>query len=228
MRHSNSINSKLFEEYLILINQELLKRKPRWNLKILSWMDFEDVSQIVRFHIYKKIHLYDPKKPILPWLNRLISNQIKNLIRNYYGNFSRPCLKCAASQGGSDCAIYVKQCSDCPLYKKWEKTKKNAHDARLPVSIENHTHEINQKSGSEVRVESFLVKLKKEAVNFLKPIEYKVFVSLYIEHNSEKETSLLLGYSDKEQRAGIKNIKLISKSLISKIKNNLYAGNIDY
>ena len=109
-----------FEANFPIINQEIAKRKVRWNLKIIPWMDFEDVSQIVRFHIYKKIHLYDRKKPILPWVNRIISNQIKNLIRDYYGNFSRPCLKCAASEGGDNCSIYVKQCGDCPLYRKWE------------------------------------------------------------------------------------------------------------
>ena len=74
-------NDDFFEANFLIINQEIAKRRVRWNLKIIPWMDFEDVSQIVRFHIYKKIHLYDRKKPILPWVNRIISNQIKNLIR---------------------------------------------------------------------------------------------------------------------------------------------------
>lgn len=86
-------------------------------------MDFNDVSQILRIHINNKWPLYDQKQPLAPWVNRIISNQIKNLIRNNYGNYSRPCLKCSAAEGEDLCKIYGKQCGACPLYKKWEKRK---------------------------------------------------------------------------------------------------------
>ena len=66
-----------FEDVIEKIDTEILKRRGKWNLTILSWMDFDDVSQILRIHIYKKWHLYDPEKPLAPWLNRIISNQIK-------------------------------------------------------------------------------------------------------------------------------------------------------
>ena len=113
-----------FDDFIEEINAEIAKRKSKWNLTAISWMDFDDVSQILRIHIYKKWHLYDVKKPLAPWLNRIISNQIKNLIRNNYGNYSRPCLKCDAAEGEDFCKIYEKQCSSCPLYANWEKTKK--------------------------------------------------------------------------------------------------------
>ena len=71
-----------FEDSIDQINIEIIKRRPKWNLTVLAWMDFEDVSQILRIHIYKKWDLYDPDKPLGPWINRIISNQIKNLIRN--------------------------------------------------------------------------------------------------------------------------------------------------
>lgn len=220
-------NDDFFEANFLIINQEIAKRRVRWNLKIIPWMDFEDVSQIVRFHIYKKIHLYDRKKPILPWVNRIISNQIKNLIRDYYGNFSRPCLKCAAFEGGDNCSIYVKQCGDCPLYRKWEKSKKSAHDTKLPVSVENHIQEVHQKSAEDVDVELGLSKLKDQVKNFLKPVEYKVFISLYVDNNSEEKTAHLLGYQQGDRNTGAKNVKLINKNLILKIKTNIYNGSID-
>ena len=72
-----------FEESFDLINQEIRKRTNKWSLSSLNWMDFDDVSQIIRLHIYEKWHLYDASKPLGPWLNRIISNQIKNLIRNH-------------------------------------------------------------------------------------------------------------------------------------------------
>src|SRR3954463_12198071 len=125
-----------FEDCIEQINQEINKRKNKWNLTVLAWLDYEDVSQILRIHIYKKWHLYDPARPLGPWINRVISSQIKNLIRNNYGNYCRPCLRCAAAEGEDGCRIYAKQCNTCPMYAKWENSKKNAHDTKLPVSLE--------------------------------------------------------------------------------------------
>ena len=126
-------NEKLeFEDCISEIDKEIAKRRNKWSLSALSWMDFDDVSQIIRIHVYKKWHLYDQSKPLAPWLNRIISNQIKNLIRNNYGNYARPCLKCSASDGEEGCEIYVKQCVDCPLYEHWFKNKKRAHDTNCP------------------------------------------------------------------------------------------------
>ena len=90
------VQKQSFEKNIDIIDEEIRKRKNKWNLSALSWIDFEDVEQILRIHIYKKWTLYDPKKPLAPWLNIIISNQIKNIIRNNCGNYARPCLKCAA------------------------------------------------------------------------------------------------------------------------------------
>ena len=113
-----------YEDCLDVINEEIAKKRFKWNLSALAWMDYEDVSQILRFHIYKKWHLFNPEKNVKPWIRTIISNQIKNLVRNHYTNFIKPCNKCEAARGESGCEIYEKQCSDCPLYKNWEKIKK--------------------------------------------------------------------------------------------------------
>jgi len=128
-------------------------------LTALSWMDFDDVSQILRIHIFKKWHLYDPHKPLNPWINRIISNQIKNLIRNNYGNYCRPCLKCAAAEAGDLCYIYGKQSDACPLFANWSRTKKQAYDAKLPVSIHDHASEINMTEYTNIDVLSLMDKL---------------------------------------------------------------------
>ena len=70
-----------FEDCIDIIDTEITKRKNKWNLTALAWMDFDDVSQILRIHIFRKWHLYDQTKKLTPWINRIISNQIKNLIR---------------------------------------------------------------------------------------------------------------------------------------------------
>ena len=94
MANKRKTPKKSFESRINEIDSEIQKRRSRWRLSSLSWMDFDDISQILRIHIFKKWYLYDDSQPLAPWLNRIISNQIKNLIRNNYGNYSRPCLKC--------------------------------------------------------------------------------------------------------------------------------------
>ena len=220
-----------FEDFIETIDEEIKKRKSKWKLTSITWMDFDDISQILRIHIYKKWHLYDPKKPLAPWLNRIITNQIKNLIRNNYGNYARPCLKCAASEGGDLCVIYEKQCSDCPLYANWEKNKKIAHDVKGPVSLENHQQDIcNLRESSDLDIDLAFSKLNTILPKFLKPIEWKIYENLYIKNLSETEVANLMGYktSEKNRSPGYKQIKNIKKSIIIKVKKLMEGGEIDF
>ena len=218
-----------FEDSIDVINVEINKRKGKWNLTVLAWMDFQDVSQILRIHIFKKWDLYDSEKPLAPWINRIISNQIKNLIRNNYGNYARPCLRCAASESDSHCYIYKEQSSVCPLYANWEKTKKNAHDAKLPVSLEEHPQEIFTSVNSYYDVERTALRLHEKMQTVLKPVEWKVYNYLYIEHKSEEEVAKLMNYktTEKNRVPGYKQIKNIKKSIIEKVKKVLDKGEID-
>ena len=214
---------RTFEECIKDIDTEIRKRKNKWNLTSLAWMDFEDVSQIIRIHIYKKWDMYDQKKPLAPWLNRIISNQIKNLIINNYGNYARPCVKCAAAENESDCYIYQKQCSECPLYAYWEKNKKRAHDTKLPVSLENHSQEVYSIETDSYDVEHAAEMLHEKMEKVLKPIEWKVYNLLYIENKDDKFVAKSMGYitSEKNRLPGYKQIKNIKKRIIIKAKKIL-------
>jgi RNA polymerase sigma factor (sigma-70 family) len=218
-----------FEDSIDSINSEIIKRRSKWNLTAINWMDFSDVAQILRIHIYKKWHLYDHKKPLAPWVNRIISNQIKNLIRNNYSNFTRPCLKCSAAEGEDGCTIYNKQCNACPLYANWEKSKKNAHDTKLTVSIENHSQEINNLPTDLINIEEAAKNIHTKMEKVLKPIEWRVYKYLYVEGKDEEQTAKLMGYrtSEKNRIAGYKQIKNIKKIILFKVKKYLYNGEID-
>jgi RNA polymerase sigma factor (sigma-70 family) len=223
-------SSKLsFEDKISEINQEINKRRHKWNLTTLAWMDFSDVSQILRIHIYKKWNLYDPKKPLAPWVNRIVSNQIKNLIRNNYGNYSRPCLRCAAAEQEDGCTIYASQCSKCPLYAKWEKSKKSAHDIKLPVALENHTQEVHNIIEDEIDIEKTAKNIHTKMQQVLKPIEWKFYELYYIKHKSEEESAKLMGYktTEKNRKIGYKQVKNLKKSIMIKVKKYLYNGDID-
>jgi hypothetical protein len=219
-----------FEESIGFIDIEIRKRRGKWNLTSLHWMDYDDVSQIIRIHIHEKWHLYNPEKPLGPWINRIISNQIKNLIRNNYGNFSRPCLKCEAAEPNSSCKIYEKQCSECPLYAKWEKTKKKAYDVKMPLALDDHSHEIKSVSfESGIDIERSAKNLHLKMKTILRPNEWVVYEGLFINNQEEEEVSKLLGFKSNEQnrKPGYKQIKNIRKKVIEKVKKVLAKGDID-
>jgi len=218
-----------FEDCVSDVDFEINKRRSKWNLTALAWMDFDDVSQILRIHIHKKWHLYDQIKPLAPWINRIITNQIKNLIRNNYGNFTRPCLRCAAAEGEDLCQIYKTQCADCPLYAQWEKTKKRAHDAKLPLSLENHTKEVHSIPTDNCDIELAAKKLHKKMQKILKPNEWMVYKYLYVDFLSEEEVAKKMGYrtTEKNRQPGYKQIKNIKKNIIKKVKDLLNDEQID-
>ena len=218
-----------FEDFIQQIDVEIKKRRSKWNLTALSWMDFDDVSQILRIHIFKKWHLYDTKKPLNPWINRIISTQIKNLIRNNYGNYCRRCLKCAAAESGDLCYIYGKQSESCPLYANWMRTKKQAYDAKLPLSIDDYSHEINSAEYKGLDIVTVMQKLNNKMKQILKPAEWKIYKALYIDNMSEEEAATLMGYrtNEKNRVPGYKQIKNVKKSIIVKVKKILSDGEIE-
>ena len=218
-----------FEDFLTIINEEISKRRNKWSLTSLNWMDYDDVSQIIRIHIYRKWHLYDQAKPIHPWLNVIISHQIKNLIRNVYSNFARPCLKCYAASDNNSCKIYGEQCEKCPMYAYWKKSKEPATNIKLPVSIENHTDEVKSIFDNSSNVFGHIEKANIAMKKILKPLEYQVYEGLFILNEDEAVVAKKLGYisNEKGRNPGYKQIKNIRKSIMIKFKKALADGTID-
>ena len=227
---TKKVKKPTFEDSLQEIDIEIAKKRPKWGLTALAWMDFEDVSQILRVHIYKKWHLYDHSKKLGPWVRTIISNQIKNLIRNNYTNFVKPCARCAASDGNLGCSIYEEQSSSCPLFKNWLKNKKSAFDTKMPLPLENHTREVGsivQKDFTDI--EAMAKKLHNQMKKNLKPNEWAIYKYLYIDFKTELETAKLMGYrtSEKNRSPGYKQIKNVKKRIIQKVKKCLENNEID-
>jgi hypothetical protein len=216
-----------FEESLPQIDSEIAKRRHKWTLTSLPSMDYEDVSQIIRIHIYNKWHLYDSTKPLGPWLNTIISHQIKNLIRNNYSNYSRPCLKCDAAVDNTGCKIYGEQCSKCPMYEYWQKRKAPAVHIKMPVSIELHANEVNAMFVDTTDVLRHAEALHKRMKQILKPIEYQVYEGLFILHEDEMIVAKKLGYSHEKGRTRYKQIKNIRKAIMVKVRQCLSNGDVD-
>jgi len=218
-----------FEDKIDIISEEIKKRKGKWTLTSIAWMDFEDISQILKIHIFKKWHLFDQDKPLLPWLNRIISNQLKNLVRNNYTNYCKPCLRCAAAEPDSSCSIYGAQDSRCPLYKRWVQKKKSAYDVKMALPLENHRNEVNEGTDHPSLLDG-ITKLHEKLRQTLKPNEWLVYQSFYIDNESELDIAKKLNFktTEKNRNPGYKQIKNIQKSIINKAKRILEKDEIDW
>lgn len=228
-----------YEDHQEIIEEELNKRRGKWFLTSLAWIDFDDVKQIIRLHLHKKWGLWDQSRPLKPWLNRIISNQLKNILRNYYSNFAKPCLSCPFNQSGVTEEAEVglcgfteskTQCNECPLYAKWEKTKKSAYQVKMPVALENFGQEIHHKSVDSFELESAEVRLHKEMKDKLSEKHYSIYEMLFIKNIPDEEVANLLGYktSEKGRKAGYKQIKNLKKQFKEKAEKILKTKDIFY
>jgi len=222
--------NKKFENYIKEIDEEIRKRKGKWTLTSIAWMDYEDISQILKIHIFKKWHLFDQSKPLLPWLNRIISNQLKNLVRNNYSNYCKPCLRCAAAEPDSSCVIYGSQDQRCPLYKQWMAKKKSAYDVKMALPLENHANEVNEALACSSNIEEGIKKLHSKLRKVLKTSEWIVYEGFYIKNKSEAEIARELNFktTEKNRTPGYKQIRNIQKSIISKAKKILAKDDLDW
>lgn len=213
-----------FEEGLPVINKELAKRKHKWMLKALPWFGYEDVEQIIRIHIFKKWHLYDQTRPLAHWVNSIITSQIRNIIRNNYSNFSRPCLKCPAFEGENLCAIYQVQCTECPWYAKWVQKRKAAYDTKLPLPLENHSLEVGNIICNAVDVERKQKILTEKLRESLKPREFSVYNMLFVKNWTEERVAEKLGFitTESNRKAGYKQIQNFKRKILEEAKKIIY------
>jgi len=218
-----------FEECYDAIDKEIKKRKPRWLLNRL--MDYEDVSQVIRNHIFIKWDQWDQSRTLLPWINRVITHQTKNIVRNIYSCYSKPCSKCEANEeryGGGEglCRIYKTQCADCPLYAKWEKSKKNAQNINLAESYDGQENYIKTIEDDSYKADNLYKNLDLIHISImakLTPAQKKVYKYLYIDHKDKLETAKLMGYRTKEasRDPGYKAIEKFKKIFVIQAKKVL-------
>lgn len=221
--------NKSYSYYSEEIDNEIRKRRGKWRLSSIQWLDYDDISQILRFHIFKKWEQWDQSRPLLPWINKIISNQLKNLIRNHYHSFVKPCVGCPFNNSASDEENHCdftkskKQDKTCPLYKKWSKSKKHAYGVKIPISIETLPRSnIEDHQSQNFTIESTIEKINKELKSTLPEKQYRIYEMLFLEKKDEEQVAIELGYktNEKGRTAGykqIKNLKLKFKKIVLKI-----------
>jgi DNA-directed RNA polymerase specialized sigma24 family protein len=197
---SQTKNKPTFESLIPIIQTEIDKRKRRWTLASVS---FEDVSQMVMIRVFNKYHLFEPDKgDFLHWVNKVISSAMKNIMRDNYLKYSRPCIMgCVFNTGGDTCSKTPsgKQCAECPLYEKWQKTKELHHNIKQSLPIENHIIEAENFQCDFIDIENKKTIIDEKIKNKLKPLEYKVYQLLYIDGMSDGDAGRALQYKQTNQ-----------------------------
>ena len=197
---------------------ELLKKyRGKWQLNALAWLDYDDVCQIIRIHIYKKWHLWDQERPFKPWAAMIISNQIKNLVRNNYTSFARPCLRCPHNMGNTACDLTKSREQDisCPLFDKWKKKKERAYNIKLPLSLDDAVAvSSTAHSGDDFDYADSAAKLHKLVVKHLNEKHKQIYIMLYVKNEDENKIAEKFGFkadSSKRKKPRYKQMANLKK-----------------
>ena len=219
---------KRFEDYIDVIETAIRKQRSRWRLYCITWFDFEDVEQVIKIHIHKKWSMWKQDLPLEPWINTIVTNQIRNLVRNHYGNYVKPCVTCEFNMGDNSCSYTQSgtQDGECKAYRTWEKTKKAAFDLKIAVPSENHLHEMSSDPDHNICFDSCIDKLNIYMEDVLTPVHYKAYLMLFFEKTSEEEVAKFMVYktNEKKRKAGYRQLKNLKKMFMQKaaeiIKDN--------
>jgi DNA-directed RNA polymerase specialized sigma24 family protein len=116
------------------------------------------------------------------------------------------------------------QDSTCPLYKKWEKTKKQAYNVKITLSIENHLHEVEKTyTESDQDIDQSIKKLVSELKKVLNKRQWQAFDLLFIQNLSDEDAAKEMGFKSSEsgRKAGYKQIKNLKNTLKEKAEKIL-------
>lgn len=213
-----------FEENIDEINRLIKIHVSKWSLDGIPSMDKDDVASIIRSHIYKKFHLYNPNRPIGNWLTTTIKNRLKNLYRDTYYKYTAPCLDCPAylgknSNSDGECKLYGMCSKACGLYKEWEKTKQSAYNVNLPVTIEDHQNQINSRPFEELDFDTQIEDLKLKLSARLSETDYGLFCGIYLDNIPELQLIKTLKFSSKTE--GLRRIKDLKNTIVFIVKEIL-------
>lgn len=205
-----------FESQRLDLEDLLKKYRPKWQLSAIAWMDYDDVCQIIRLHIFNKWHLWDQKRPFKPWASMIISNQIKNLIRNNYSSFAKPCLRCPHNMGSDSCGLTKSKEQDisCPDYEKWKNKKEKAYNIKLPLTLEEGSFTGTTTLKDHVDYTDSSKRLHELVMGELNEKHKKIYYLLYIEHRDENEVAKKFGFkadSVKRKKPRYKQIANLKK-----------------
>lgn len=170
----------------------------------LAYMPWDEIRQLILIRVSQQYHLFRPDEgPYKNWVNRVITNAIRNIWRDEIGSVSRPCITgkgwCAFNCGGDLCSKTPSglQCAECPAFRDWEIRKKDHHAVKMPVSLENHTNEAQSKVGASVDIAEMKPALDARMKQKLTRTEWRAYRLLYIKNLDGEEVARQMGFRKK-------------------------------
>lgn len=209
-----------FEDHLSQINHLITIKLSKWKLCAgIPAIGLDDLRQILLIHIHKQWGKYNTKRPLGNWLNTVLKNQIFNLQRNFYHKYVSVCNSCPANIGGQ-CKIFGNiESNKCALFNDWVKNKKASYDVNLPVTLENHSQEVNSMPFNEINFEERIEDLKLKLYDILIPCDYVFFTELILQHRPEKDVLVELNFPNKT--LGLTALKLFKLHIFETVKKIL-------
>lgn len=190
-----------FEDYIDELNALLKASEKKWGLD-LGFIDYGDVCQIIRVHIYNKFHLWKPERgKFKGWAARIVTNQIINLKQRLINRFRSPCFNCPYNQGGNQCArnISGRQNEECELFAKWEKRKKAGYEIISARSIDETFEDDDdprfQPAGGEVDIAGATTKLHEIMLTLLEGNLKKFYQLKYIDGHNDEVVAFAFGFT---------------------------------
>lgn len=213
------------------LEEILAKYRPKWQLDALAWLDYDDVCQIIRTHIWNKWHLWDQSRPFKPWVATVISRQMMNLVRNNYSNFARPCLKCPFFMGADGCGFTKSglQDEECDVFAKWRKKKEKAYNLKLALPIEEGGHLGESFIEDEIDFDKAEKRMHNAVMSQLSGKHLEIYKMLFVENMEEAEIAKIYGFkkdSSKRKSVRYKQISNLKKRFYEMAKKALNEGDI--
>ncbi len=221
---SESKPSRTFEECRPEILSIIEKKRPEWTFKASMMKDFDDIKSEIETHIWKKWDLYDQSRPLGGWVATILKHQWANILRDTYTSTASPCVRCPANLGSGRCSAFGDtESQECKLFKKWYSSKRHSHNIRLPVSIEDRMHEVEQAQDSMIDLEGAAVNLHKRLKERLTASEWEIYYRLFIQHKDEQQTANELGFKMTEhgRKMGNKRIRHVKNIILIKAREIL-------
>lgn len=198
-----------YEDFSNEIDQILVRKKHKW---FLPYPSYDDISQIIRKHIWVKWEQWRQDEPFGRWANRVVENQLINLRRNYHGKLAPPCNDgCVYNMGDDRCSFTSsgKKCAQCPMYRDWEKKKKDGYHISFASSIEElmaNGGNIAGQTEDNFDMQKSLTAFHEKMKEVLPEKLYKIYEIIYINNESEAVVSKMLGLQNNEKSVNAKRV----------------------
>ena len=180
----------MLPEHVKITQEEIAKRRNKWSL---IYLDFDDVSQLIFIRVIKKYAKYNPElSEYSHWINTVISNAIRNILRDNHSRWQRPCLAgCIHATGGNHCSFTPSgiQCAECPLYKKWQKSKEDNFNVNQTLALDNHLQEVHSMPSDSVDILDSKKIIDQQMKVKLNRFEYGIYKSIFIDEKDEKKVT---------------------------------------